>query len=86
MSELGSISPDDRRKFAIFMEDGLKVLQAIDDLKIGLKEVTKALAEEFDIAPTKLSTAMRTVFKNSLADKKEEMDIVEEIIHITGHS
>jgi hypothetical protein len=85
MSGLGSVSPDDRKKFATFMEGGLKILQEIDNLKDDLKDVTKALAEEFGLAPTKLSTALRTVFKNSLADKKEEMDIVEEIIQHSGH-
>lgn len=85
MSGLGSVSPDDRRKFEAFMEAGLKVLQEIDDLKAGLKDVTKALASEFGLAPAKLSEALKIVFTNSLADKKEGMDIIEEIIQITGH-
>jgi hypothetical protein len=85
MSGLGSISPEDRKKFEAFMIAGLRVLQEIEDLKGGLKDTTKALAEEFDIMPRKLTTALRTAFKNALADKKEEMDVVEEILHITGH-
>lgn len=85
MSGLGSISPEDRKKFNAFMLDGLRVLQEVDDLKGGLKDTTKALAEEFGLAPTKLSMALRTAFKNSLADKKEEMDFIEEILNITGH-
>lgn len=82
---LGSVSPDDRKKFEAFMTAGLRILQEVEDLKGGLKDTTKALAEEFGISPSKLTTALRTAFKNSLADKKEEMDIVEEILHITGH-
>jgi hypothetical protein len=85
MSGLGSVSPEDRKKFEAFMLAGLRVLQEVEDLKGGLKDTTKALAAEFDLAPAKLSTALRTAFKNSLADKKEEMDIIEEILHITGH-
>jgi hypothetical protein len=85
MSGLGSVSPDDKRKFDKFMSDGLKVLQEIEDLKGGLRDTTKSLAEEFGLPPSKLTGALRTVFKNALADKKEEMDIIEEICHLTGH-
>lgn len=85
MSGLGSISPDDRKKFEAFMVSGLHDMQEIDNIKGNLKEMTKALAEEFGILPRKLSTALRTAYKNTLADKKEEMDIVEEILHLTGH-
>ena len=85
MSGLGSVSPEDRKKFEAFMAAGLRVLQEIEDLKGGLRDTTKALAEEYGLLPRKLSTALRTAFKSSLADKKEEMDIVEEILHITGH-
>jgi hypothetical protein len=85
MSGLGSVTPDDRKKFESFMAGGLKVLQEVEDLKGGLKDTTKALAEEFGIAPASLTTALRVVYKNLLANKKEEMDLVEEILHITGH-
>lgn len=85
MSGLGSITPEDRKKFETFMIASLRVMQEIDDLKGGLKDSTKDQAEEFGISPRKLSIALRTAFKNSLADKKEEMDVVEEILHITGH-
>lgn len=85
MSGLGSVSPDDRKKIEVFMRDGLQVLQEVDDLKGGLKDTTKAIAEEFDLSPAKLTIALRMAYKNTLADKKEEMDIVEEILHITGH-
>lgn len=85
MSGLSSVSPADRQKFDSFMIAGLRVMQEIDDLKGGLKDTTKALAEEFDISPANLNLALRVAFKNSLAGKKEEMDIVAEILHITGH-
>jgi hypothetical protein len=85
MSGLGSIAPEDRKKFEGFMTAGLRVMQEIDDLKGGLKDTTKALAEEYGILPRKLTTALRTAYKNTLADKKEEMDVVEEILNLTGH-
>jgi hypothetical protein len=85
MSGLGSISPDDKKKLDTFIHEGLKVLQEVEDLKGGLRDTTKALADEFGLPPGKLSGALRTVFKNSLADRKEEMDIIEEICHLTGH-
>ncbi len=86
MAGLGSISPEDRNKFKNYIDEGLKVLQQIEDMKGGLKDVTKSLAEEFGLAPAKLNASLNIIFKNSLADKKEEMDVIEEIIHMTGHA
>lgn len=84
--QLESISPDDRKKFEVFREQGVEILQEIDDLKERLKETTKELADEFSIKPKVLSACLRTAFKDTLADQKEQMDLIEEILHVIGHA
>jgi hypothetical protein len=86
MSGLRTLSSEDRKKVETFMLEGIKVLQNIEDQKGGLKDYTKTLAEEFSIAPAALTKALGTAFKNTLANKKEEMDLIEEILHVTGYN
>jgi hypothetical protein len=83
--QLESISPDDRKKFEVFKEQGVAILQEMEDLKERLKDSTKALAEEFSIKPKVLSACLRTAFKDTLADQKEQMDLIEEILEVIGH-
>lgn len=85
MSGLGSLNTDQRKDLERFMAEGLTTLQQIDDLREGLKDTTKAYAEKFEIKPAELTTALRTVFSDSFADKKEAMGVVEEIIAVTGY-
>jgi len=61
------------------------ILQEMEDLKERLKDSTKALAEEFSIKPKVLSACLRTAFKDTLADQKEQMDLIEEILEVIGH-
>lgn len=84
--QLESISPDDRRKFEVFKLKGVEILQEIDNLKEQLKESTKDLAEEFALKPKLLSACLRTAFKDTLADQKEQIDLIEEILHVSGHA
>jgi DNA-binding SARP family transcriptional activator len=85
MSSLESVSPDDKRKLDSFMAAAQKQLQEIDDIRGGLKDMTKALAEELGVKPKELRIAAQTAFKNDLAAKKESMDTVIDILNVTGH-
>jgi uncharacterized membrane protein len=82
---LDSLSPDDKRKFNSWMEAALKELQEIDDRKNALRDSAKAVAEEFGIKAKELMASARTAFKNDLEAKKEAMDIVCDILIMTGH-
>lgn len=81
---LTNISGNDKVKIRTFLDEGVDILQRIEDLKEGLKEATKALAEELDIKPTVLTKALNASFKNNLADAREIIDDVEIILHAGG--
>lgn len=83
---LDALSSEDRRRLKEVVEQGLKVTQEIQDLKEGLKETVKTVAEELSITPRDLNDAIRVAFKGSIAEKKESMSIVEEILHLTGRA
>lgn len=83
---LPNLSPDDLKRLNATMDAGQDVLQQIDDLSTGLKEQVKSLAEEFGLKPAPFMKAIKTRFKNKLADDKAAMSLVEEILEVTGHS
>lgn len=81
-----TLSANDRIRLGQFMESAMKVFQETDDLKAGLKDTAKTLAEEFGWKPAELLKAARIKYKASLTAEKESFSRVEEIIEITGGS
>jgi hypothetical protein len=86
-SVLESIGPDDKKKLDAFIAAGLRVSQEIVDLRDGLKDTAKSLAEELGLEkPAVLLKAVRTAFKSSLEADKTQQDTIEDILTITGHA
>lgn len=83
---LDTIGPDGKKKLETLIAAGLRMLQEMADLRDGLKDATKTVAEELGIKPAILSKVIRTAFKSSLEDDKNTHDAVEEILTITGHA
>ncbi len=82
---LRSLNPDDQAKLETLMQDGLQYMHEIDDLKQRIKEAASALAEVFGVKPAQIIAAIRTKYKDSLADQKENMDLIEEILQASGN-
>jgi DNA-binding SARP family transcriptional activator len=83
---LDQLSNTDSQKLKDFMTQGLSVLQDIADLRDGLKDTAKNLAEELGVKPAVLNKALTTAFKSSLEDQKEVMDQVESVLISTGRA
>ncbi len=81
-----TISDHEKNRLKAFLDDGLKVLLEIDDLKGGLRDLTKTIAEELNVEAKVLTKALRCEFKQTLANDKEVMDVVEEILVVTGRA
>ncbi len=78
------LSSNDKVRLNQFMDQGMKVMQEISDLRDGLKDTAKSLAEEFDVKPALLMKALRSAWKASIDDEKAEIDQVENILEATG--
>lgn len=86
-SALESIGPDNKKKLEAFIAAGLRMSQDIVDLRDGLKDQAKALADDLGLdKPALLLKAVRTAFKSSLEADKAVQDTVEDILTITGHA
>ena len=68
------------------INEGVKVNQEIDDLREGLRETVKAIAEELEIKPSLLNKAIRIAQKGDWNLKQDEMDDLEAILTATGRN
>jgi polyhydroxyalkanoate synthesis regulator phasin len=66
------------------VKDGEIVLQEIDDLKTGLTETVKAIAEELEVKPSQIMKVIKTAHKSDLGTKKEEFEEFEEMLEAIG--
>ncbi len=79
-----ALSSEDKAKLKHVVNEGIKVTQEIDDLKGGLSDTIKAVAEELDIKPSAINKAIRAAIKANIADTRDELDNVEEILNVAG--
>lgn len=86
MAALDSVTHDEKKKLEQLIESGTKTLQEIDDLKGGLKDAVKAVAEELNVKPGEIMKAITISYKNTLADEEEKMETVKTILAVTGRA
>jgi hypothetical protein len=84
MASLDQVSAEDKVRLKAFIESGLKVLQEVDDLKGGLRDTAKTIAEEMDVKPSLLMKALSAAFKANIEGQKADLDDVEMILEVTG--
>lgn len=86
---IGVLSDNDKARLQELINQGVQVMQDIKVMKDGLSETVDSVSEELDIKKNVLNKAIRVAFKMSenrdeLADGREELDEVEEILLATG--
>lgn len=75
---------DDVRRLKELVTEGCLVLQEIQDLKEGLSDTVKAIAEEIDVKPGQLNKVIRIAHKRSLQDERDAFEIIEDILETVG--
>jgi len=78
------LTSEDKAKLKHVVNEGIKVTQEVEDLKGALNDTVKAVAEELGIKPSAINKAIRAAFKANIADTREELDNVEEILNVVG--
>lgn len=66
------------------ISEGCQVNQEIDDLKEGLRDTVKAIAEEIDVKPSQLNKAIRIAHKQNLHEERDALDEIEDILDAAG--
>jgi chaperonin cofactor prefoldin len=70
---------EQKAKLNQVINEGIAVMQEVEDLNAGLSDTVKAIAESMDIKPTVLKKAIRIAFKSKLGEVNQDH---EETVHI----
>lgn len=83
---LENISSEEKAKLKQLVDEGCSVLQEVDDLKGGLRDTVKAIAEELEIKPAVLNKAISLAHKARLQEAKQDFDDVETVLETVGRT
>jgi hypothetical protein len=81
---VAKLSPENVARLKQLIADGVEVLQECEDLKSGLNDTVKSIAEELDVKPAILNKLIRTIHKGSMNDQREDFDELEELYKAGG--
>ena len=77
-----TLNTEEQAKVKHVIESGIKVKQEVKDLSEGLRDTVKAVAEELEIKPALLTTAISVAFKESLDAEKQDIEELEELLAV----
>jgi len=88
---IGSLSESDKAKVKELITQGVAITRDVETLREGLKETVDAIATELEIKKAVLNKAIRVAYKmqenrDALADGREELDEIEEILLIANRN
>ena len=81
---MAKLSPENVGRLKQLVADGVQVLQECEDLKEGLSETVKAIAEELEVKPAQLNKLIKAVQKGTMNDQREAFDELEELYKAGG--
>jgi transposase-like protein len=75
---------EEKAKLERLVNEGVTVLQEVEDLQLGLRETVKAVAEELDIKPTLINKAIKIAQKGEWAKVADDFDDLETLVATVG--
>ncbi len=79
-----SFNGDAKIKLTQLVNEGMTVLQEIEDLNAGLNDTIKAVAEELEIKPATLKKAVKIAHKAKLGETNRDHDELNTILETVG--
>ena len=76
---------DEKAKLERLVQEGVTVMQEVEDLQQGLKETVKAVAEEMDIKPALINKAIKIAQKRDWENHADAYDDLETLIVTLGY-
>jgi hypothetical protein len=76
--------PEEKAKLERLINEGSTVLREIEDLKEGLKETVKAVAEELEVKPSVINKAIAIAHKDNWKEHEQAWNDIEMILGVTG--
>ena len=76
--------PEEKAKLERLINEGQNILRDVEDLKEGLKETVKAVAEELEIKPSIINKAITIAHKDNWKEHEQEWNDIEMILGVTN--
>jgi transposase-like protein len=77
-------SAEQKAKLTQIINEGMAVMQEVEDLNAGLADTVKAIAEEMEIKPAILKKAIRIAHKARLGDENADHEELNTILETVG--
>jgi hypothetical protein len=81
---MAKLSPENVARLKQLVKDGVQVMQECEDLKQGLSETVKAVADELEVKPAIINRLIKDVQKNKMNDRREDHETLEELYKAAG--
>jgi hypothetical protein len=81
-----TFTPPQIQKLTEIINEGIQVKSEMEILRGGLSDTIKAIAEELDIKPAVLRSAINTAYKAEFGKKRDEFDELETILESVGRT
>ena len=74
----------EKQKLIQIISQGSPGLGEVDDLKVGLKDTVKAIAEELELKPGLINKAISVAHKGNYQNIADDMDTLDSILNAAG--
>jgi len=74
----------EKQKLIQIINQGSQVLGEVDDLKAGLRDTVKAVAEELELKPAIINKAISIAHKDNYSSVADDMDLLDSILTAAG--
>jgi DNA-binding MarR family transcriptional regulator len=81
---MANLSQENINRLKQLIQDGKSILQECEDLKGGLNDTIKAVAEELEVKPAIISRLIKDIQKNKINDKRDDQEVWEELYKAAG--
>ena len=79
-----NFNDSEKQKLIQIISQGSQVLGEVDDLRTGLRDTVKSLAEELELKPTLINKAISIAHKGNYQDISDNMDTLDSILTAAG--
>jgi len=81
-----TFNQEEKARLKKLIDEGMQVTYEIENLKEGLRDTVKAIAEEMDLKPGVLNKAIRIAHKASFQEEYDKFDELETILETVGRT
>ena len=79
-------SSEQKAKLTQLVNEGIQVMQEVEDLNAGLSDTIKAVAEELEIKPAILKKAIKIAQKSNFTDTNDDHEELTDILETVGRT